>query len=528
MATSAARPFPRVATLARPGLYVPLGLGLLAGLSVLLRVTVIDTGLWIDEGLSFGIADRPLTDIPGVLRQDGSPPLYYMLLHLWLGVTSGHPSEETLHALSLTFAILTIPVAYALVRHLVSARAGWIAALLFATNPFLTQYAQEARMYALVVLLSLVTCSAFAAAFALRPSRRWTVAFALAQTTLLYTHNWGLFLGAGLAAGFGTLLALADDRRALLKEGLIAAATIAVLYAPWVPTLVFQTLHTGAPWATRPDIDTLSASPAELLGATGQFLLLSGAGAGLAAVARTRSAEARAALALAIAGAVAIVLPWLSSQLEPAFATRYLAVAVGPLLLVAAIGLARARGIGLAIVALTAVLWASDQPPSEKSNVSEVTAGIAPSLAPGDLVIATQPEGVPVADYYLADDVDGLRFATITGAVADRGVTDWIDGVDRLEQTSPARDLEPLLATVRPGQRVALIVPDFSILSRWKAPWTSLVRTRSLAWEDRLRSDPRFRVVAEEPPVAVSRPHEVRGTIYARLDLRAVSRRSRG
>jgi mannosyltransferase len=528
MATSAASPLrlARVRTLTRAGFLVPFGLGLLAAVSVLLRVGVIDTGLWIDEGLSYGIADRPLSDIPGVLRQDGSPPLYYMLLHVWLSVTGGH-SEETLHALSLAFAILTVPVAYAFVRVLVSRRAAWIAALLFATNPFLTLYAQEARMYSLVALLSLTACATFAAAFALRPGRRWTIAFALAMTALLYTHNWALFLGAGLTIGFGALLALAADRRALLREGLIAAAVIALLYAPWLPTLVFQSIHTGAPWAQAPGLDTLAEAPGELLGTTAQWVLLLAAGVGLGALARSRSAEARAAFALGIAGVLALLIPWLLSTVSPAFATRYLAVALGPLLLVAAIGLARARGVGLAALAVVAFLWATDQPPSVKSNVSTVSAGVAPSLARGDLVVSTQPEQVPVLHYYL-NDIPGLRYATLTGPLTELGVTDWRDGVDRLAETTVARDLEPLLDAVKPGQRVALVVPDFSILARWKAPWTSLVRLRSQAWEDAMHSDSRFRVVAVEPPIATSRPHEVRATIFVRQPVRLARSHSPG
>src|SRR5919107_826652 len=102
----------------------------------------------------------------------------------------------------LILATLTIPVAWAFARSLFGARAGWIAAVLFALNPFLTRYAQETRMYALVVLLGLVSVACFVGAFALGRSRRWTIAFAVAHVALLWTHNWGLFLGAGLAAGW--------------------------------------------------------------------------------------------------------------------------------------------------------------------------------------------------------------------------------------------------------------------------------------------------------------------------------------
>src|SRR5690349_25036220 len=89
---------------------IPVGLGLLVAISLLLRTTELGIGFWIDEGLSVGIADRPLSQIPLALRKDGSPPLYYMLLHFWLDLAGS--GEQGVRALSLLFALLAIPVAF--------------------------------------------------------------------------------------------------------------------------------------------------------------------------------------------------------------------------------------------------------------------------------------------------------------------------------------------------------------------------------------------------------------------------------
>jgi hypothetical protein len=55
---------------------------LLAG--VALRF-VAHTHLWLDEAQSVAIARLPLPSLFAALRQDGSPPLYYLLLHYWMG-----------------------------------------------------------------------------------------------------------------------------------------------------------------------------------------------------------------------------------------------------------------------------------------------------------------------------------------------------------------------------------------------------------------------------------------------------------
>src|SRR6266516_7213024 len=98
-----------------------IGLALLTALSAYLRTRSFNAAFWIDEGLSFGISSHHFSSIPHVLRQDGSPPLYYMALHVWMRLFG--TSEATTHTLSLIFALLTIPVGYWAGRSLFSERA---------------------------------------------------------------------------------------------------------------------------------------------------------------------------------------------------------------------------------------------------------------------------------------------------------------------------------------------------------------------------------------------------------------------
>ena len=77
-------------------LAIPAGivaLALIMGVSLYLRTRALLAGFWIDEGLSVGIASHPLTDIPSVLRLDGSPPLYYLMLHVWISIFGNGEGE---------------------------------------------------------------------------------------------------------------------------------------------------------------------------------------------------------------------------------------------------------------------------------------------------------------------------------------------------------------------------------------------------------------------------------------------------
>ena len=61
-------------------------------------------------------------------------------------------------------------------------------------------------------------------------------------------------------------------------------------------------------------------------------------------------------------------------------------------------GLAHAGRLGLVGALLVALIWAADGAPTQKSNVRAISEEIAPSLAPGDLVVSTQPEQIPVLE----------------------------------------------------------------------------------------------------------------------------------
>ena len=462
-------------------------LGLLA-LSVFSRTSALDAPFWIDEGLSVGIASFPFADIPGVLRQDGSPPLYYLLLHLWIDAFGS--GEAATHALSLVFALLAVPAALWAGWSLFGRRAGWIAAVFAALNPFLTIYAQETRMYSLVILLSILATATFAHAFVLR-RRRYVPLFALVLAVMLYTHNWALFFGVGALVALVHVARGSDDGRAVVKDGALAFLGAGLAFAPWLPTLLYQAQHTGAPWSNPPSPLELIGGPSFVLSGEGSLVaLFLGAGVGVTRIVERGRSPERLALQATLTIALATLLSgWLFSQFTPAWANRYLGVLVGPLILVAAAGLPHAGRLGLVAVVLVCLFWLPFRASDDKSNVERLAKLFGDSVRPGDLIISTQPEQVPVLAYYFGYD---KRFATPLGPFADNRVMDWREALGELEAATPETRLEPLLDDLEPGSRVLLVRPLVRDEAAWTADWTELVRERSEEWALTFSTDERF------------------------------------
>jgi mannosyltransferase len=431
---------------ARP-VAIAVALALAATASLLLRSGALDTGYWIDEAISVGIASHPLAEIPGALRQDGSPPLYYLLLHEWMALV-GTGEEET-RALSLLFAALTVPAAW-WAGSAYGRRAGGIAAAVAALCPFLTYYAQETRMYSLAALLSVLAAGAFA-----MDRRRWLAASLI---LLLYTHTWAIFVVAAMV--------LARPRNGWVWPAVAAA------YLPWLPTLIGQAASTGAPWAQRPGLVWPALAAAIVLADRGE-------GRGNARVA---------------AGALA--LAWLASQIQPAWSPRYLAVLFGPLLLAIA-GHPRRALLAPAVLLAVAIGFT---PPPTKSNARDVAARATPALRPGDVVVSTQPEQAPVLYRYLPP---GMLYLTPLGIVPDPSMTDWRDGVRRLRGGQAERRLLPVVDRLEPGRRILLVTP-IPTRRPSQAPWSRQVRIRTREWRAALRADPRL-VALPAPHTSIPR-----------------------
>ena len=147
--------------------------------------------LWLDEALSVNIAKLPVGDIPGALKRDGAPPLYYVMLHYWIRVFGN--SDVAVRMLSGACSVFALVGLFFLVRRIWGRETAFIATGILAASAFASYYATEARMYALVMLLVVVLGWALMALVD-RPTVLRALLLGVVAAALLYTHYWSIFL----------------------------------------------------------------------------------------------------------------------------------------------------------------------------------------------------------------------------------------------------------------------------------------------------------------------------------------------
>ncbi|EHN12489.1 putative inner membrane protein [Patulibacter medicamentivorans] len=487
--------------------------------SVFLRTRNLDAPFWIDEGISVGVANFPFSEIPSELGKDGNPPVYYLLLHLWLRVFGD--GESAAHALSATFAVATVPFSYLLAKVPFGRRTAVAAAAVAAVLPYLTYFGQETRMYAMVAFLSLLVAGAHLRVFE-QGARAWRVALVVVLIVLLYTHSWGVFLVGGSVLAVGTRALLqprGPERMRVIRIGFLIHLAAAVVWLPWIPTLIRQARDTGAPWSLRPDLSMLleglgSIAQPQVTASIFVVALVFGFAA-LGAAARGRlqgpaipapreAADLRGhATVLGVLLLSTLLFAWIGSLLSPAWANRYMGVLVGPAVLLAGLLLTRSGRIGVTVLVVLLLVWGTDTQGGRlngKGTPVAMADAAAGELRAGDLVISTHPEQLPVIAYDLRRRgvPDGVRYATALGRQPDVRIFDWRKALDRLQAAEPWMVARRLVDEQRPGSRVLLVLPVLSA-GNWQGPWTRLVADRSRAWRALLQADPRLQMVGRRP-----------------------------
>ena len=479
----------------------------LTAISAYVRTRYITGQFWEDEAITTGIASHSLSAIPGVLRHDGSPPLFYVLLHVWISIFG--PSEAATHALSLLFGLLCIPVGMWAGWSLFGRRAGVYAAILFAFSTFLTAYAQETRMYELMALLGLLATAAFIHAFVYR-RRGYLIMFAVCQALMLYTHAWGIFFGAGSVIALIPIWRVSEDRRALVRDAVMAYLGAGILFLPWLPNFYYQATHTGAPWAPPPRFGAPVLLSRDLMGGdriTAALVIAAAIGLGALFTKRYRRTRDGTVLwSLILLPFATLLLAWLASQITPAFVSRYFAPILGAIMLLAAWGAARAGIVGLVaiVLSLVFVVHLSSYTPRYKSDMRDISGEVTPLLHRDTVVFNAQPDSTPLAWYYLPA---GLRYATGLGRVSDPSYMNWVYALKRLQAAQPAEVLEPVVASLGRGQQLLYIRPLTEGAKNWKSSWTKLIRRRAAQMGQILQNDVDQGVLR---PVAVA-PHNYRG-----------------
>ncbi|MGA9115215.1 MAG: glycosyltransferase family 39 protein [Bacteroidota bacterium] len=373
--------------------------------------------LWLDEVFSFRFA----RDLGSMLEHDGNGWLYYGLLSVWRVFGE---SESALRSLSVLACAGAIPFAVGVGRRLFNEKVGLAAGLLLAVHPTLVFYAQEARGYALLLLLVSAASWCFLKGLEGRGRMIW-VLYAGLSALSLYVHVFGAFAVCAHAVA----LCAWGMGRVMWKRA--AGAWVGIALAG-LPLLIFQPgeIHIG--WLGGDPLGRAYPLARNLLGTGWLLAAFSFFGALEAASAFSRRISPREDLPRTIVPILWVLVPFvlgfgISAAIMPVLLSRYLLFCLPPIAVLAAAGLLRldrrlAAGGMLLLLFLAAVpLVKWYLLPDRKEDWRGLTAHVLAASEEGDAVAFHPPWVRAGFDYYMERqraDPDRLRFPELLQGAA--------------------------------------------------------------------------------------------------------------
>lgn len=146
----------------------------------------------LEEAQSIWQVSHSIPEILDIVGRDVHVPLYHIILHFWQGIFDN--SIISARYLSLLISIISIPLVYILASKIYNKKIGLITSIVFIFSPFISWYANEARMYSLLLLLALLNSIFFVNILKGSGLMSW-VGFIITAILGIYTHYfYWLFL----------------------------------------------------------------------------------------------------------------------------------------------------------------------------------------------------------------------------------------------------------------------------------------------------------------------------------------------
>lgn len=232
-------------------------------LSLFLRIFLLDfESLWLDEGSSIKFAKLSIPELIKSSQADGNPPLYYLILHFWIKIFGD--SEFSVRFLSVIFGMLVVVAVYWFCFEFWGREVAIFSSFITGISVFQIFYSQEARMYALLCLLSIISFLYFVKILRQGEFKHY-VFYALTNILLLYTHLYAFF------TIFAQLIFVAFQKRKRLKVFLTLLSISFLFFIPRFLIVVKQVdeiLISGKFWLPRPDFIDVLKTLIQFAGAT--------------------------------------------------------------------------------------------------------------------------------------------------------------------------------------------------------------------------------------------------------------------
>lgn len=392
----------------------------------------INRSLWLDEAFGVFTASHDFEGIIRAVKSDASPPLYYLLLAVWIWVFG--ISELAVRSLSAIFYMLSLAAVYVSGKSIYNDRkTGLLCSFLYMLSPLAIKHAQNARMYSLVGLLVILSTLFFLRLFLIKTNSKKDLALYIIVNMIgTFTHYWFFFT---IFSQIVSYLLLLFSRSSFKKFSAVIFISFAPFLILWIPVFLPQANRVNASWIGKPGIRELVSTLLDFCGGwSGKRAALVYAVFLTLIVFKVEGFKIRfwnisalkgfiiqkQTLVFLILLSVSLLVPFIISQVKPIYVpTRYTIIALPPFVMLVGSLLSRFgnKHVVLAccyiLLIETSISFVSYRTTPKQCSDKSTTEYLIKHADDNDILIHTGLSRLPI-DYYLRLMKSGKSFIELS------------------------------------------------------------------------------------------------------------------
>lgn len=173
------------------------------------------------------------------LNQPHEAPLFFLIEHYWMRSFGYTPAR--MRGPAVIFSLLSIPAIYWFSKEMfLSSQVALLSSIIFAISPYEILFAQDARPYSLLALVTMLSSAALLQSIR-RDSRNNWILYCLTMIIGMYSHLLFIFVAITHIL-YVLIMQLVNNKKGISK--FLWACTIAILtYVPWIFMIALRWEH---------------------------------------------------------------------------------------------------------------------------------------------------------------------------------------------------------------------------------------------------------------------------------------------
>jgi uncharacterized membrane protein len=226
----------------------------------------------LDEPFSIFWSQQDLSTFIPEIGKGNNSPLHFISLHFWIKLFG--TGAIAVRSLSLFFSLLTIPVIFNFGKKIIGKEGAIITCIFFIFSTFMHYHSMEARMYSLMILLSVLAIHDLYSVLFENKKIFWRLA--IWNVLLFYTHYLSVFL---FLTEFALVLVMMKElNKKNIIQLVLAGLVMASMIYPGVSALLIRAKAVGGGdnWVPMPNLSALYGNVIRFFNYTLSFSIIFG------------------------------------------------------------------------------------------------------------------------------------------------------------------------------------------------------------------------------------------------------------